>query len=221
MKRIFSGVWKMKGRLFTKSLIPNYRTFAKSLIKLQGKEYREWDPYRSKPAAAILNGLKIFPLKEGDKVLYLGIANGGTASFFSDIIGMNGVIYGVEISERSIRDLTMVAEKRKNIVPIHANARMPETYSWIEPVDVVYQDVATDDQSEILIRNCKEFLKENGHAMIAIKARSIDVTRRPEEVYKQEIKKLKEHFEILDRVKLDPYEKDHLFLVLKWKDTSL
>ncbi len=68
-----------------------------------------------------------------------------------------------------------------------------------------------------MIRNCERFLKPNGFAMIAIKARSINVVKRPEEIYKQEIAKLKKHFKILDKVKLDPYEKDHLFVVMKRK----
>ncbi|MBW1840038.1 MAG: fibrillarin-like rRNA/tRNA 2'-O-methyltransferase, partial [Deltaproteobacteria bacterium] len=154
---------------------------------------------------------------KGDKVLYLGIASGSTASFFSDIVGKDGVIYGVEISERCMRDLNPMAEKRGNIVPILADSRKPETYDWVEKVDLVFQDVATNDQSEIIIRNCKEFLKPDGFAMLAIKSRSIDVTKKPEQIYKQEVKKLSSFFEIIDKVKLDPYEKDHLFTLMKKK----
>ena len=216
MKQIFPGVWKKGNRLFTKNLLPGDKTYTKTLLKFKGNEYREWDPYRSKPAAAILKGLKTFPLKKGMKILYLGIANGATASFFSDIIGKEGVIYGIEISERSIRDLNPVAEKRGNIVPILGNAKLPNEYSWIEKADIVYEDVATDDQSEILIRNCKEFLKPDGFAMIAIKARSIDVVKPPKTIYKQEISKLQKHFKILEKIELDPYEKDHMFLVMRW-----
>ena len=202
-------------RLFTRNLIPGNRAFAKSLVKIRGSEYREWNPYRSKAAAAILRGIRNFPIKEDSRLLYLGISSGSTASFFSDIIGPGGVIYGVEISERSMRDLTPLAEKRGNIVPILADARRPETYSWVEPVDVVYQDVATNDQSEILIRNSREFLIPGGFAMLAIKARSIDVTKPPREIFKRERTKLEKHFKILDMVELDPYERDHAFLVMK------
>jgi fibrillarin-like pre-rRNA processing protein len=211
------GVWKSGKAIFTENLVPGERIFTKNLVRVKGIEYREWDPFRSKPAAAIAVGIRAFPLKKGSKILYLGISSGTTSTFFSDIIGKDGIIYGVEISERSIRDLNPVAERRGNIVPILADARKPETYSWIEPVDVVYQDVATNDQSEILIRNCRTFLKRNGFAVIAIKSRSIDVTRPPREIYKQEEGKLSRVFKILERKELDPYEKDHLFLILKWK----
>lgn len=214
-KKIFSGIISSGNRLFTQNLLPGNRTFAKSLVKISGKEFREWNPYRSKAAAAILRGIKNFPIKAGSKILYLGISSGSTASFFSDIIGPSGVIYGVEISERSMRDLTQLAEKRTNIVPILADARKPETYSWIEPVDIIYQDVATNDQSEILIRNCREFLIPGGFALLAIKSRSIDVTKPPKQIFKQEQSKLKRHFKILDMVELEPYEKDHAFFVMQ------
>jgi fibrillarin-like pre-rRNA processing protein len=211
----FPGVLRSGNRLFTRNLTPGLKTFSRNLVNIQGHQYREWDPNRSKAGAAILKGIRNFPIKKASKLLYLGISSGSTASFFSDIIGPDGVIYGVEISERSMRDLTPIAEKRENIVPILADSRKPETYSWIEPVECVYQDVATNDQSEILIRNCREFLIPGGFAMIAIKARSIDVTKSPREIFKREKSKLAGEFKILDFAELEPYERDHAFLVMR------
>jgi len=217
MREIFLGVWKRGSRIFTENSVKGDRSFSPSLITAKGKEYREWDPNRSKPAAAIMRGLKEFPVKPGSDILYLGISSGTTASFFSDIIGPEGVIYGIEVSERSIRDLNFVAEKRENIVPILANARCPDAYMWVEKVDIVYQDVATNDQSEILIRNAERFLKPAGFAMMAIKARSINVIKPPQEIYKKELAKLRKHFKVFDQRELDPYEKDHCFVVMKKK----
>ena len=214
MNQIFPGVWRSGKKIFTENAVPGDRTFTPLLVKKAGKEYREWDPNRSKPAAAIVRGLRNFPIVPAAKILYLGIANGTTASFFSDIIGPEGLIYGVEISERSIKDLNPVAERRSNIVPILADARKPEDYQWIEKVDIIYQDVATNDQSEILIRNAKQFLKPGGFAILAIKSRSIDVVKPPQEVYKQELTKLRKEFKIIENLELDPYERDHLFVVM-------
>jgi fibrillarin-like pre-rRNA processing protein len=217
MRQVFPGVWRRSDKIFTEGLIPGERSFTRLILKSGRKEFREWNPYRSKPAAAIMNGLKVFPLKKSMKILYLGISFGTTASFFSDLIGNDGIIYGVEISERCMRELNTFAEKRKNIVPILADARKPGDYHWIEPVDLVYQDIAANDQSEIITRNAGQFLKREGFAIIAIKARSIDVTKKPTLIYRQELEKLKTRFRILDRVELDPYEKDHLFAVMKLK----
>ena len=215
MYELFPGVFSKGKQLFTKTMVKGDSTFAKSLIVIGEDEYREWDPAKSKPAAAMMKGLKVFPLREKSKILYLGAAAGATASFFSDIIGPDGVIYGVEISERCVRDLNITSEKRGNIIPVLADARKPEEYAWIEPVDVVYEDVASDDQAPIIIRNAARFLKPDGHAIIAIKARSIDVTKDPKQVYKQVLKKLRQHFRVLDQIELDPHEKDHLFVVMK------
>ncbi|MEM5834925.1 MAG: fibrillarin-like rRNA/tRNA 2'-O-methyltransferase, partial [Candidatus Aenigmatarchaeota archaeon] len=146
------------------------------------------------------------------------IASGTTSSHFSDILGKNGIIYGVEISERVLRELIPHAEKRGNIIPILADARMPEKYENLifGKVDVVYCDVADPQEVEIFMRNCEKFLKNNGHGMIAVKSRSIDVLKKPEEIYKEVKEKLKKNgFEILDFVKLDPFEKDHAFFVVQ------
>jgi len=215
----FSGIFLIDGKLATLNLVPGKRVYGEQLIKIDKKEYREWIPFRSKPAAAIKKGIKTFPVESGMKILYLGIASGTTSSHFSDIIGKNGIIYGVEMAERVLRDLIPVAEKRGNIIPILADARNVKSYEdiVIEKVDLVYEDVADPDQIKILIWNCEKFLQPNGWAVIAIKSQSIDVTKIPQDVYKESLKELEKHFEIIDKIELDPYEKAHLFVVMKWK----
>ena len=54
----------------------------------EGKtEYRVWNPFRSKLAAAILGGVDKIHIKPGSKVLYLGAASGTTVSHVADIVG--------------------------------------------------------------------------------------------------------------------------------------
>ncbi len=54
----------------------------------EGKvEYRVWNPFRSKLAAAILGGVEKIHIKPGAKVLYLGAASGTTVSHVADIVG--------------------------------------------------------------------------------------------------------------------------------------
>lgn len=50
-------------------------------------EYRVWNPFRSKLAAAIVGGIGNIYMNPGSKVLYLGAANGTTVSHVSDIVG--------------------------------------------------------------------------------------------------------------------------------------
>jgi len=216
-RKQFEGIFWIKDKLATQNLVPGKSVYGERLINKDGKEFRFWNPTRSKPAAALYKGLGNFPIAKKQKILYLGVASGTTSSHFSDIIGREGIVYGIEISERVLREIIPVAKERKNIMPILADARTPEEYSWIEEVDVVYADVAIPDMSEVLIRNSKFFLKDDGYAMIAIKSRSIDVSKKPNIVYKEERDKLEKYFNVLDFVVLDPFEKDHGFFVLKKK----
>jgi fibrillarin-like pre-rRNA processing protein len=217
MRQISPGLWSMRGQLLTQNLVPGFRSYTEQLISIGSTEYRIWDPTRSKLAAAVAKGLKGFPVQEGMKILYLGAAQGYTPSFFSDIVGRMGVIYAVEISERAFRELNPVAEKRGNIVPILADARKPQDYGWIETCGLVYQDVATSDQPEILIRNCKAKLKDGGLAVIAIKSRSIDVVREPKDVFRECVKRISEEMELVEKVELDPLEKDHMLAVFRFR----
>ncbi|MEM7825597.1 MAG: fibrillarin-like rRNA/tRNA 2'-O-methyltransferase [Candidatus Aenigmatarchaeota archaeon] len=213
----FEGTYKIGDKIFTKNLIPGKNVYGEQLIKVDNVEYREWVPFRSKLCAAIKKGIKYSPFKKGSKVLYLGAGSGTTISHISDIIESEGIIYAIEISERPLRDLVRLAEIRKNIVPILADARVIETYESliIEKVDVIYEDVADPDQIKILVKNSEKFLKQNGIAEIAIKSQSISSTIPAREVYKKCLQELGRHFEILDKVELEPYEKFHLFVILR------
>ena len=215
----FDGIFSVGKKIATKNLTPGTKVYGEEFVKDEKTEYRIWDYFRSKPAAAIKKGIKNFPIKKGDKILYLGIASGTTASHFSDIIGEEGIIYGIDVAERVLKDLIRVAEKRGNILPILSDARIPEKYAnnILEKVDLVYADVADPEEVELFIRNCKMFLKENGYGMIAIKSQSIDVTKDPTLIYEESRKKLEEDFKILDFVTLDPYDKAHGFFVIQIK----
>ena len=152
------------------------------------------------------------------RILYLGASTGTTPSHISDIVERDGIIYAVEFSMRSMRDLIPLARARKNIAPILADARLPENYAQlVEKVDLVYCDVAQPDQSEIIMRNAKVFLKPQGWMMIAVKARSINVAKKPNQIYTEERAKLSKMFNILEQIDLNPLEKDHCFMVGKLK----
>jgi fibrillarin-like pre-rRNA processing protein len=205
-------------RLATKNLVPGHRVYGERLFKLEGVEYREWNAFRSKLAGALLNGLADQPISEGDKILYLGVASGTTASHISDIIGSKGRIYGLDIAPRVMREFIMVAEVRKNLYPILADARKPQEYRHVvELVDGIYADIAQPEQASIVADNADMFLKDGGYLLLAIKARSIDVTKEPSEIYKREINTLKERgFEIVSVVHLEPYDKDHAMILARY-----
>ena len=173
--------------------------------------------FRSKLCGAMKKGLKTFPFAPGSALLYLGASTGTTISHLSDVMGPDGEIYAVEIAPQCMKTLIALSERRENIIPIHGDARKPQEYAEVGEVDAIYQDVAQPDQDDIIIKNAKLFLKKGGIAMICIKSQSIDVTKRPDEVFEEVVKKLETAFEIVEKMKLEPYDKDHLFVVLKYK----
>ncbi|MFB5614490.1 MAG: fibrillarin-like rRNA/tRNA 2'-O-methyltransferase, partial [Candidatus Nitrosomaritimum yanchengensis] len=198
-------------KLATENLVVGNQVYKEKLITKKGIEYRLWDPFRSKLAAAIMNGLEEFPFKNKSTVLYLGVSTGTTISHISDIVGPSGIIFGVEHASRVARDfLDRVATYRKNIIPILQDARKPKEYfSVFGKVDVVYVDIAQPDQTEIAISNCKMYLKNHGFLFLVIKTRSIDVTKPPKQIVEEEIQRMKTHFDILQTLDLHPYDKDH------------
>ena len=151
-------------KLATENLVPKNQVYNEKLVKIKGTEYRIWNPFRSKLAATIMNGLRDFPFMQKSSVLYLGVSTGTTISHISDIVGQNGIIFGVEHTSRVARDfLDRVASHRKNIIPIIQDARKPQEYfSVFKKVDVAYVDIAQPDQTDIAIDNCKMYLKSNG-----------------------------------------------------------
>ena len=190
MKQISDGIYEDQGTLYTENLVEGAKVYGEMLVKKDGKEYREWIPERSKLAASVKNKMKVVPLKEGSIVMYLGASAGTTVSHVSDIVKEKGIVYGLEFAERVFRKLAEISEQRKNIAPLYFDARMPEKYSWIEICDVVYCDIAQPDQTEIALRNANMFLKEGGYLLVVIKARSIDVTKDPKKLYKEEADKI-------------------------------
>jgi len=204
-------------RLGTLNLTPGRNVYGERLIRFEGAEYRVWDAFRSKLAAAILKGLINVPIKPDHQVLYLGAASGTTASHVSDIVGEKGHVYCVEFASRSLRDLVEnVCNYRLNMLPILEDARIPEKYSMFVrgKVEDIYCDIAQPEQARVLADNADYFLKEHGWIMLAVKAQSIDVTKEPAEIYKSETRILeKRGFQVSEVVHLEPYDKAHAMIV--------
>ncbi len=213
--RLFDGVYSLDGKLATLSLVGGVKVYGEEHRSYQGKEYRLWNPYRSKLGAAIMNGMRNENIREGDSVLYLGAATGTTSSHVSDIVGKRGIVYCVELSERNMRDLIKVCENRANMLPILGDARDTDAYSdMVDMCDIIYQDVSSPEQAKILRDNAR-FLKRGGYAYFAIKSQSIDIKRSPEHTFKRALEQLDEVFEIVEEVRIEPYHKLHLFVVLR------
>lgn len=203
-----------KAHIATMNLLKGNTLYGEKLISRNGSEYRMWDPFRSKLAAAYIKGLQ-FDFFNVKNILYLGASTGTTVSHLSDIIGYSGKVFAVESSTRVARELiSNVSSKRTNVIPIIEDARKPRSYfSIYDKMDLIYCDIAQPDQTNIAIDNCKIYLKEGKPMLLVIKTRSIDVTMSPKNVISQEIMKLESHsFEIKQKIDLAPFDKDHAMI---------
>ncbi|XP_046433400.1 rRNA 2'-O-methyltransferase fibrillarin isoform X2 [Neodiprion virginianus] len=217
------GVFIARGKedaLVTLNLVPGSEVYGEKRISVEADnsekvEYRVWNPFRSKLAAAILGGVDQIHMPPGSKVLYLGAASGTTVSHVADVVGPEGLVYAVEFSHRSGRDLINVAKKRTNIIPIIEDARHPHKYRMlVGMVDTIFADVAQPDQARIVALNAQYFLKNGGHFVISIKASCIDSTAQPEAVFAAEVKKLvADKLKPQEQITLEPYERDHAVVV--------
>ncbi len=201
--------------LVTLNMVPGHAVYGEKRISVEKDgakvEYRVWNPFRSKLAAAILGGVESIHFGPKKKLLYLGAASGTSVSHCSDIVGPEGIVYAVEFSRRSGRDLIEMAQKRTNVIPIIEDARHPHKYRMlVGMVDCIFADVAQPDQARIVGINAQYFLKNGGHCVISIKANCIDSTVPAEVVFTQEVDKLRKmNFKPLEQLTLEPYERDH------------
>jgi len=149
-----------------------------------------------------------------DKVLYLGTSTGTTPSHVSDIVGPKGLLIGVEFAPRVGREFVEnVARVRGNVVPYIADAREAARFASFGKVDVVYCDIAQQDQTAIAIENCRKNLKEGGRLLLIVKSRSIDVLKEPREVFRREGERLTEAgFRVERVIELTPFDKDHALI---------
>jgi len=218
----FKGIYTaQKGRFLlylTKNFVPGRKVYKENLYTEDDVEYREWDPTRSKLGAALAKGVSQVGIYPGSKVLYLGASTGTTSSHVSDIVGEDGFVFALDFAPRTTRELVYLCELRKNMTPILADAKHPETYAqYVTQVDAVFQDIAQRDQAEIFIKNCNMFLKQGGFGILAVKARSVDVAKKPRIVFNEVRAFLEKNITIVDYRELDPFERDHCIFVCKKK----
>ncbi len=228
VEELFAGVYRVpdpknqsKKVVATKNLTPGRSYYGESLIKIKAEEYRQWDPYRSKLAAAVINRIEIFPFEEGTMCLYLGASTGTTVSHLSDVVGHSGRLFGVEMAPRVAREfLENVARYRRNVVPIIEDAHHPERYQSIYgEIQTIYCDIAQPDQTEIAVANCNRFFKEDsGILLLVVKASSIDVLKPKNEVFAGQRKILEDAgYAVLDQIDLEPFDRNHALLVARKK----
>ena len=215
---IFWITVKNKKKLATLNNASINEVYNEKLIKINGKQYNLWNPYTSKLAAAIVNGMEIFPILKKTKVLYLNGAIEKTLSHISDIIGVNGKIFILrDINENSKNFLENVMNDRTNVFTITRDNGDPAKFSSkTEMVNVVYVDITQHNETEVAIQNCKRYLTDGGFLMLVVPTKKIDFVNNPNGQNLEEIQKLQSSFEIIQQINLTDFFKEHSMIIAKF-----
>jgi fibrillarin-like pre-rRNA processing protein len=185
------------------------------LRSFDGVEYRLWDPWRSKLAAYLTREGAPLGLDRCRRALYLGGAHGTTASHLADLIDPRP-IFVIEKSPDSFAALLAFAESRENVLPILADARLPERYGAdVGTVDLLYQDVAQRDQTAIFLENARACLDDRGLGLLMLKVRSVTQRKSVAEVLPMTRRELLDAgWRIRFETDLTPFARDHRALLV-------
>tara|TARA_B100000029_G_C17400397_1_gene896831 strand:- start:272 stop:856 length:585 start_codon:yes stop_codon:yes gene_type:complete len=186
--------------------MPNYLRKRKGTLELKiNKRWIKWNPFHSKLSAYLLGGGEYWPFNKNSKILYLGAAEGNTLSFLSEIC-TNNTIAAVEISEIAMAELLELVEKKKNIIPYLGDAHFPNKYHiQANKPEIIYQDIAQNDQIDIFLRNCNYFNPK--YAFLMLKTQSI--SKKKTGIIEYTENKLKEKFQIVESINIKKWAKGH------------
>ncbi|MHB8352623.1 MAG: fibrillarin-like rRNA/tRNA 2'-O-methyltransferase [Thermoplasmata archaeon] len=203
--------------LLTPNARPGHSLHGEARRTIRGTEYREWDPWRSKLAAYILRGGAPLGVGSVRKILYLGGAHGTTAAHLSEL-RPGRPLFAIEKSPSSFAALLALARDREDILPILADAHLPERYrAEVGSVDLLYQDVAQRDQATIFEENARACLASGGRGVLMLKVRSVTQARSPGMVLRETRDALlAAGLTIRMSVDLAPFSRDHIALAVGW-----
>ncbi|MGA8664559.1 MAG: fibrillarin-like rRNA/tRNA 2'-O-methyltransferase [Thermoplasmata archaeon] len=195
---------------------PGDRVYGETLRTVEGIEYRHWDPFRSKLAALLAKGGPPDLWSGARKTLYLGGAHGTTVSHLSDLLDP-APIFVIEKSPTSFAPLLALSQRRTNLLPILADAQLPERYrADVGEVDLLYQDVAQRNQAAIFVENARAVLAAGGRGILMLKVRSVTQRRPAAAVVRETRAELaRGGIEVRAEVGLAPFARDHVALVTR------
>ena len=111
----------------------------------QANQYRNWNPFYSKLAAALFNGLEIFPFKSDSKIFYSGSSSTTTLNHLLDIIDSKGIIYLQKNNSTKIKNLknVVIVDQEKNYTLVLDKTQLlmvAKTYEFSDEVIAVLNE---------------------------------------------------------------------------------
>jgi len=209
------GIFREGRDLYTINATPGVRVYGETLRSVGGTEYRLWDPFRSKLAALLARSPPKVLWGEVRRVLYLGASHGTTVSHLSDL-WPTASIFAVEKSPTSFAPLLALARRRQNLLPILADAQLPERYlADVGEVDLLYQDVAQRNQAAIFVENARVALRTDGRGLLMLKVRSVTQRRPSAAIVREARQELgRAGYRVTAEIPLAPFSREHVALAV-------
>ena len=128
----------------------------------QKNQHRNWNPFFSKLAAALFNGLEIFPFKPDSKIFYSDNSSNTTLNHLLDIIDSKGTIYLQKNNEpkvKNLKNVEIISQGKNNTLFNHDRK---------ETFDIIYLDITISENLQTQILNHEMTLKNSGFLIIIL-----------------------------------------------------
>ena len=232
--RIFQIQIGNEEQLATKNMVKGTKTHKEKIVIVNDEEFLEWNPYKSKLAAAIRNGLQILPIIKNSKVVCINPLEESTILHISNIVGSEGSVFVIDVDKNKKSFLNKLVNTHKNIIPIYDTVdELSFSSSITGKVDALYVDIPESEQIETIVEKYGSLLKNEGFLMLIAKKDDNAIIENDIAGWMAEQRaglnkireittKLKSQFEIIQEINLGlnyamgPYHKFYAFILAQY-----
>ena len=232
--RIFQIQIGNEEQLATKNIVEGTKTHKEKIVIVNDEEFLEWNPYKSKLAAAIRNGLQILPIIKNSKVVCINPLEESTILHISNIVGSKGSVFVIDVDKNKKSFLNKLVNTHKNIIPIYDTVdELSFSSSITGKVDALYVDIPESEQIETIVEKYGSLLKNEGFLMLIAKKDDNAIIENDIAGWMAEQRaglnkireittKLKSQFEIIQEINLGinyaakPYHKFYTFILAQF-----
>jgi len=232
--RIFQIQIGNEEQLATKNMVKGTKTRKEKIVIVNNEEFLEWNPYKSKLAAAIRNGLQILPIIKNSKVVCINLLEESTMLHISNIVGSGGSVFVIDVNKNKKSFLNKLVNTHKNIIPIYDTVdKLSSSLSITGKVDALYVDIPESEQIETIVEKYGSLLKNEGFLMLIAKKDDNAIIENDIAGWMAEQRaglnkireittKLKSQFEIIQEINLgvnyvmEPYHRLHAFILAQY-----
>ena len=197
----FEWVFHKNQLTLVSSTLDNNKNFS---YKHENLFYYIWDPYSSKLAAAIFNGLEIFPFINNSKILYVTDFPNYTFIHLSNLVGTDGIIFLNEEKNSSNSSINKSISQLKNLKIIDNM----ESFNILQELDVILIDVNFNFSKEFFA-TITNFLKKNAFIFLIQKT---ELVNEKDNILKEEFFT---KYDIIQKINLTDFFKDLTMIIAK------